>query len=73
MGFLDQPKTLEPIKELFQAMAQSNTYSVVGGGDSVAAVEQLKINGIDWLSTGGGATLAYITGNPLPGLQPFLT
>ena len=73
MGFLDQPKTLEPIKELFQAMAQSNTYSVIGGGDSVAAVEQLKINGIDWLSTGGGATLAYITGNPLPGLQPFLT
>ncbi len=73
MGFLDQPNSLEPIKELFQAMAQSNAYSVVGGGDSVAAVQQLAINGIDWLSTGGGATLAYISGNPLPGLQPFLT
>lgn len=73
MGFLEQPKTLEAVKELFKAMAQSDSYSVIGGGDSVAAAQQLNIQNIDWLSTGGGATLAYITGHQLPGLQPFIT
>ena len=39
MGFFDHPDTLEPLRKLLQSIAQANTISVVGGGESVAAVK----------------------------------
>lgn len=51
----------------------SRAYSVIGGGDSVALAQQYGLTHLfDYVSTGGGATLAYISNEPLPGLQPFL-
>ena len=61
MGFFEYPKTLEPQKKLLQSIAQSDAYSVIGGGDSVAAVKLCeRENDFSFLSTGGGATLNYI-------------
>ena len=71
IGFLDRKETLEGIKAIFTAMAQSEGISIIAGGDSIAAAQELGIQGITYYSTGGGATLTYLSGQPLPGLQPF--
>ena len=69
MGFFERPETLDPLKKLLQCIAQSNTYSVVGGGESTAAVSLFNLSkDISFCSTGGGATVTYITGGTLPGL-----
>lgn len=71
-GILERPETLQATKEIFNAMATVPT-SIIGGGDSTAAVELLHIErGTLQLSTGGGAMIAYLAGQDLPGLQPFL-
>ncbi len=52
---------------LAEAIAKSSAFSVVGGGDTVAAVEQCSvIDKIDYVSTGGGAFLSYLEDKPLP-------
>jgi len=71
-GNIKKEKTLEGLKTLFKAMAKSNIYTVIAGGDSVAAAYMFKTaNKIDYLSTGGGASLAYISGEKLPSLSLF--
>ena len=57
------------IKEILNVIAQSQATSIIGGGDSVSAVFNLgHADAINHLSTGGGATLAYLGNQPLPGL-----
>lgn len=69
MGFLERKETLQGMKAIFDAMGQSNGMSIIAGGDSVATAQVLDATaGIDHLSSGGGATLAYLTGKPLPGI-----
>jgi phosphoglycerate kinase len=53
------------------AVAESGAQVVIGGGDTVAAVEKLGIENNDniYLSTGGGATLEFLAGKVLPGLE----
>lgn len=54
-------------KALAHAIAESNAFSVAGGGDTLAAIEQFHLaEQISYISTGGGAFLEFIEGKPLP-------
>lgn len=70
MGFLDAPATLHMNDLLLQEINQASTYSIAGGGDTVATIHYLnRSHAFTFLSTGGGAALAYLAGNPLKALQ----
>ncbi len=56
-------------KEVGEAIATSGAYTLVGGGDTVAAIDSLGLGGrYSHVSTGGGATLEYLEGKELPGI-----
>jgi len=69
MGVFEMPAFAEGTRTVAHAVAQSSATSVVGGGDSLAAIHQLGLEDrIDHLSTGGGASLEYVQGLTLPGV-----
>ncbi|HLC95672.1 MAG TPA: phosphoglycerate kinase [Patescibacteria group bacterium] len=56
-------------KALAKVIKKSKAYSIVGGGDTVAAVRQLKLEkNFDFVSTGGGAMLEFLAKGTLPGI-----
>lgn len=73
MGIMSRPETMQAQKALLQTIAQSPAYSVIGGGESVAAVYQYGLeSAINFCSSGGGSTLAYLSDQPLPGLKSII-
>ena len=71
-GFSGQPDTMKNLEQLLKIIAASSAYTVIGGGDSVGAVRRFGYaKNMSFLSTGGGATLAYLSGEKLPGLKVF--
>jgi phosphoglycerate kinase len=70
MGVFEFPNFANGTKVLAQALTQVTGISVVGGGDSAAAVRKLGFADTDfgYISTGGGASLEYLEGKELPGL-----
>ncbi len=71
MGLLSRPETLHGVKTLFTDISSASGFSIIAGGESGLIVDRLSLSGIDYCSTGGGATLTYLSGKKLPGLEPF--
>ncbi len=71
MGVFEIPELAHGTKAVATALAESAAFSVVGGGDSAAAVRQLGFadDAFGHISTGGGASLEYLEGKTLPGLD----
>ena len=71
MGVFEMASFAEGTRSVAQALTEVDGLSVVGGGDSAAAVRQLGFSDDQFghISTGGGASLEYLEGKTLPGLS----
>ena len=69
MGVFEMPRFAEGTYGIAHAVADSNAVSIIGGGDSVAAIQQSGLaEKITHISTGGGASLEMLEGLELPGV-----
>jgi len=69
MGVFEWSRFAAGTRSVAEAVAAADAYSVVGGGDSVRAIQELGLAGsVSWVSTGGGASLELLEGRELPGV-----
>jgi phosphoglycerate kinase len=70
MGVFEKPAFAAGTVALARAVAESPAFSVIGGGDTVAAVNQAGVTErIGYISTAGGAFLQFLEGRALPGVE----
>ena len=71
MGKFEDPRYLPGTRALAEAVASSHAFSVIGGGDTIAAITKLNIplEKFGFVSTGGGAMLDFLAGERMPGLE----
>lgn len=74
VGMFEKKKFSKGTKLLGQAVAkasQRRAFTLVGGGETIEALGSLASR-LSWISTGGGASLAYLAGKPMPGLTKII-
>lgn len=70
MGRADLEIFSNGTRSVAKAISESGAYSIVGGGDTIAAIHKMGIlDKFSYISTGGGAMLEYLAGNKLPGIE----
>ncbi len=70
MGVFEIPRFAEGTLAICRTMAYSPARTIVGGGDSDAALRKFGFTGLmSFVSTGGGASLKFLEGEPLPGIE----
>ncbi len=70
MGLFENPMFAKGTNEVAQAISESSATTVMGGGDTISAVDKLHLlEKFGFVSTGGGAMLAFLAGDLLPGLE----
>jgi phosphoglycerate kinase len=69
MGVFENKEFMAGTKKVFETAASSDAFSLVGGGHTVAAVEELGLaDKMSYVSTAGGALVEFLMGKPLPGV-----
>ncbi len=72
MGVFEVDEFSYGTKEITKAIAEMEAYSIVGGGDSVSAINKFSsLEKFNHISTGGGASLEYLEGKALPGVNIY--
>ena len=72
MGVFERDEFSKGTSEITEIVASSKAYTVIGGGDTVSAVRKFgNIEDINYVSTGGGASLEYLGGKQLPGINKY--
>lgn len=78
MGIFEEDKFAEGTRAIAQAITESGAFKVIGGGDTISAVDKFGLggrfdssrsSGQAFVSTGGGAMLSFLAGDKLPGLE----
>ena len=70
VGVFEKVETELGTKSILSAIAKGNAFSVIGGGDSITAVNKYKLaNNISYISTGGGALVRFLSGEELPAIK----
>ena len=69
LGVFEFDQFGEGTRHIAEGVAESNAFSIAGGGDTLAAIDKYGVrDGISCISTGGGAFLEFVEGKPLPGV-----
>ncbi|OGD34117.1 phosphoglycerate kinase [Candidatus Azambacteria bacterium RIFCSPLOWO2_01_FULL_46_25] len=70
LGYFELASFAAGTNEFVKAMAESKAFTIIGGGDSVAVVDALGLRAkMNFVSTGGGAMLDFLAGEPMPGIE----